>query len=81
MGPTNFRTAMEKHYYSIDILNKYNIFIPTWVNPEILVNILTGIIAHEQGVSMDYLYRKYEKEICLEVITQYEGLPLGPMTK
>ena len=72
---------MEKRYYNIDALNKYSILIPTWVNPEILVNILTGIIAHEQGVSMDYLYRKYQKEIRLEVITQYESLPLRPMTK
>jgi hypothetical protein len=38
---------MEKRYYNIDALNKYNIFIPTWVNPEIMVNILTGIIAQE----------------------------------
>lgn len=68
---------MEKRYYDIDILNKYNIFIPTWVNPEILVNILTGIIARERGVSMDYLYRKYEKEIRLEAITQYTNIPLS----
>ena len=63
---------MENRYYDIETLRKYHILIPTWVNPEILVKILTGIIAHEHGVSMDYLYRKYEKTIRLEAITQYE---------
>jgi hypothetical protein len=65
---------MEKRYYNIDTLNKYDISIPTWVNPEILVNILTGIIAQEHSVSMDYLFKKYEKEIRLKAITQHEDI-------
>jgi hypothetical protein len=65
---------MEKRYYNIDALNRYNISIPTWVSTEILVNVLTGIVAQEHGVPMDYLYKKYEKEIRLEAITQHEDI-------
>lgn len=53
----------------------HNIFIPTWVNPEILVNILTGIIAQEQGISMDYAYKKYEKQIRTAAIMQHKDIP------
>jgi len=63
---------MEKRYYNIDALNKYNIFIPTWVNPEILVNVLAAIIAQEQGISMDYAYKNCEKEIRIAAIMQHE---------
>ncbi len=66
---------MEKRYYNIEALNHYNILIPIQVNPEILVNILAGIIAQEQGISMDYAYKKYEKEIRTAAIVQYEDIP------
>jgi hypothetical protein len=66
---------MEKRYFNIDALNKYSILIPTWVNPEILVNVLAAIIAQEQGISMDYTYKKYEKEIRIAAIMQHEDIP------
>ena len=71
-----YNIPMVKRYYNIDALNKHNIFIPTWVNPEILVNILAAIIAQEQGISMDYAYKKYEKEIQMAAIIQNEDIPV-----
>lgn len=52
---------MEERYYNIEAHNKYNILVPTWVNPETVVNMLAPIIAQEQGISMNNALKKYEK--------------------
>lgn len=63
---------MAKNYFNIDALNKYDIFIPTTTEPELVCNILAAIIAHEQGTKIDYAYKNYGKQIRTAVITQYE---------
>ena len=67
-----YNSGMEKRCYNIEALNKYGILIPTAVNPEIVVNVLAAIIAQEQGISMNYALKKYEKQIRMAAIVQYE---------
>ena len=65
---------LEKRYYSIEALKISGIQVPTTTPPDLVYRLLASIVSYQQGInSVDCLYKRYEKDFELSVVSQYEG--------